>query len=101
MTSSNLPILYQNCLTQFSTEMAKKAWLWFADSHDRTKLKYPADKYAQEVDILVLWLRPMLRISGNIHSPNVPEETLDDLLRYILKRHANTYLKDNTSMWWE
>jgi len=81
--------------------MAKKAWLWFADRHDHTELKYPADKYAQEVNILVQVLRPILFFTRNVHSLNMSEEILDDLLMYILKRHVNAYLKDNISMWWE
>ena len=101
MPSSNLPTLYQNCLLQFSTELAKKAWLWFADRHDCTRLKYHADTYAREVDNLVCTLRPMLHLAGDNHSPRIAEETLDDLLMYILKRHANTYVNSNTSMWWE
>jgi len=34
---TNLPILYQNCLLQYSSEITKKAWLWFAD-----RQAYPA-----------------------------------------------------------
>lgn len=30
MTESNMPILWQNAIMQYQTEIARKAWVWFA-----------------------------------------------------------------------
>jgi len=102
---TNLPILYQNCLLQYSSEITKKAWLWFADRHDKTSMKYPSDRYAAEVDKLVRFLRPALHMAQDIHAaqgtPRLSGEGMDDLLRFILKRHANWRLGGNTTTWWE
>lgn len=64
--NSNMPILWQNCLIQFRTEIARKAWVWFAETRGAGML-YDADRYAGEIDALVLALRPMLAASAAIH----------------------------------
>lgn len=96
---SNMPILYENCLLQYTTEIAKKAWLWFAESRDRSGMKYPSDLYANEVETLVLQMQPMLKASQKIH--NCSDEVMSDLLKFLLKRHANYRLGGNVKMWWE
>ena len=97
--ASNLPILYQNALGQFVTEIAKKAWLWFADTRDTSAMKYAADRYALEVEQFALALSPMLDAAQTIHGSD--QETMGDLLKFILKRHANWRLGGNVTLWWE
>lgn len=90
---ANLPPLYANCIEQFTTEIARKAWLWFADAHDPSAMKFKADIFATEVDALVLKLRPVLTASHRIH--DATDEVMDDLLRFILTRHANWRIGGN------
>lgn len=100
MNSTNLPILYQNCLLQFSTEIARKAWLWFAETRDHTPMKYPSDTYACEVDLLVLQLTPLMEAGFRGHNCADPE-VLTSLMQFTLKRHANWRVGENVRMWWE
>lgn len=90
----NMPVLWQNALAGFSTEIARKAWVWFAETRG-AGMQYAADRYAEEVDKLVLTIRPMLSVAARAHSSNGSDEVLDDLLRFILMRHANWRLGGN------
>lgn len=90
--SANMPILWQNCLLQYSTETARKAWVWFAETRGAGRL-YEADRYANEVEDLILTLQPMLAAAQRIHE--VADEVMDDLTRFILLRHANWRLGGN------
>ena len=92
MTHSNMPILLQNALLQFSTEIARKAWVWFAETQV-SGMQYRADSYAREVDRLCLSLRPMLEAANRHH--NASDEVIDDLLRFVLLRHANDHIGGN------
>jgi hypothetical protein len=92
MTTANMPTLWQNCLLQFSTEIARKAWVWFAETRG-SGMQYDADKYASEVETLVLKLRPMLNASRKIHDAS--DEAMCDILRFILIRHANYRIGNN------
>lgn len=94
MTNHNMPILWQNCLDQFKTEIARKAWVWFAETRGEG-MQYGADKYAAEVEALVLALRPMLNFAQKNY--DTTGEVMDDLLRFILIRHANYRLGGNVS----
>ena len=92
--SPNMPVLWQNCLLMFSTEIGRKAWVWFAESRG-TGMLYDADEYALEVEQLVLTLRPMLELARRNSPVELDDEGLDDLLRFILIRHANWRLGAN------
>lgn len=99
---SNLSILWQNCLGQFRTEIAKKAWLWFAETRG-SGMQYKADEYAHEVEKLALTLMPMATSPLRIHRNQKEQkpladprpanehdtETVTDLMRFMLTRHAN------------
>ena len=97
---SNMPIMWQNALMQFSTEIARKAWVWFAETRGHG-MQYAADQYAGEVDMLVVQMRPMLDASQRIinAAPEVQghasDEVMDGLMRFILVRHANFRLGSN------
>lgn len=92
MTASNMPILWQNALMQYSTEIARKAWVWFAELRGAGML-YDADAYANEVERLVVLLTPMLDAGQRVHSAS--DEVMSSLLRFILVRHANWRLGGN------
>ena len=92
MTASNMPVLFQNSLLQYSTEIARKAWIWFAETRGHG-LHYAADRYATEVERLVLSIRPMLATANQTY--DAASEVMDDLLRFILVRHANWCLGGN------
>lgn len=103
--SENMSILWRNLLDQFTTPIAKKAWIWYVEREKvqtmalsqataREHTVYiKADRYAEEVEHLVVTLSPMLAFGGSPH--NASTETLNDLLRFILIRHANQTLKSN------
>lgn len=93
--SRNMPILWQNAIGQFSTEIAKKAWVWFAETRG-SGMQYQADTYAREVDGLVQILRPLIEAANRPF--DATGEVLDDLLRFILLRHANLRLGGNVSV---
>lgn len=98
MTNTNMPIVWQNALDQFQTEIAKKAWVWFAETRGEG-MQYAADQYAGEVEHLVLSLSPMLAASKRIHEKHrgveIEDEVMSDLLRFMLIRHANWRLGGN------
>jgi hypothetical protein len=89
---SNMPILWQNALMQYGTEIARKAWVWFAETRG-SGMQYQADKFAAEVDHLVFSLAPMVQSANKAH--NAADEVLDDLVSFILRRHANYRLGGN------
>lgn len=101
MMSSNMPILWQNALMQFRTEIAKKAWVWFAETRSRDRMCYDADKYAKEVEKLVISTHPLLEKSAEVlENQNgivIPFEALDDLTKFMLKRHVNWRLGSNVN----
>ena len=89
---SNMPILWQNALEQYSTEIARKAWVWFAETRGEG-MQYAADAYANEVETLVKAMMPMLAASQRVHDAS--DEVMGSLLRFILIRHANHRLGGN------
>lgn len=80
---SNLPVLWQNCLLQFKTDIAQKAWLWFA-ANKGSGSQYAADRYAGEVEAIALAVCPLMQFGAAL-----PDEKQSDLLQFILTRHAN------------
>jgi len=90
--NSNMPTLWQNCLMQYSTEVAQKAWVWFVETRGKGMF-YEADKYANEVEELILKLNPMITLGGARHDAS--PEVLEDLMRFVLVRHANWRLGNN------
>lgn len=103
---SNLPTLYQNALAQYPSETVQKAWVWCAENHDRSPVKYGADRYADEVSRLLEFMGVALPAAADVLRENQPhlnpdDETLNDLARFMLKRHANWRFGGNIKMWWE
>lgn len=82
--TTNMPILWQNAMLWVQTEIGRKAWIWFMETRGGAA---DADKYAWEVDGLVLTIRPMIDLANEPHGGS--DEVMDDLMRFILVRHAN------------
>lgn len=100
MALRNYAPLHDNVMSHLATEIGRKAFLWAADAHDRSRMKYPAESYALEVDRLVMVLPPLIDAGGRPHGC-WNDEKASDLLRFILKRHANWRFGGNVRMWWE
>lgn len=97
---SNYPILWQNIMLPLRTETGQTAFLWAAETRDTSHYKYPAEKYAHEVEKLFGFFRDASPILQEVH-PNASGEVLDDLLLFLIKRHANMFWGGNVNMWWE
>lgn len=92
--SNNMPILWQNALMQYQTcPIAAKAWVWFAETRSTCAMSYDADRYANEVQHLVTLCRPMLKAANKPH--HASDEVMNDLLHFVLRRHANYRLGFN------
>lgn len=81
----NYSILQTNVINSLQSEDAIKAFLWACDKPDDPR-HYKAEEYAREVDALVEKLRPMLRMTSDVHGF---ETAPDGLERFILDRHKN------------
>ncbi|WP_322895213.1 MULTISPECIES: hypothetical protein [unclassified Yoonia] len=90
--ADNMPILWQNCILQYQTEIARKAWIWFAATRGEG-MQFEADSFAREVELLVLALRPMFAAGMREHRGS--DEQCEDLLGFTLVRHANFRLGGN------
>lgn len=90
--NKNMPCLWQNALLQFKTEIGRKAWIWYAESTG-SGMQYSADRFAREVENLALRIEPMLALANKHH--NASDEVINELLRFILTRHANWRLGGN------
>lgn len=92
----NLPTLWQNCILQYQTEIARKAWIWYADTRG-SGMQYEADVFASEVETLVLTTQPMMQIAFSQHGPQDDhmDELVGDLTAFMLTRHANFRLGSN------
>lgn len=97
----NTPILYDNAIEQYDHPLVQDGWLWFADTHSKCPLRYDADRYAREVEMLVRFLDKILPISCKPFKDNWDMTKQFDLIKFFIKRHANSYIGDNTKLWWE
>lgn len=102
--STNLSPLMHNWCASLKTEIGRKAMLWAAETRDTTNMKYRAAEYGDEVDQLVCSLGPMLSAGMQAHADLLTErdvgaeEVIDDLLHFILTRHANFFWGANVKL---
>lgn len=86
--AANMPVLWQNALGQYGTcPVAAKAWVWAAETQPMDARYYRADAYADEVKALVEFYSPVLEFAASLHGDE--REYLDDLVKFLLLRHAN------------
>lgn len=98
--SANLPPVLRNAHDGLPCETSRKCLLWLAEHHDRTLMKYRAEALAHECARLLGHLRSMMQAARPLGAP-LPEDTLNDVIRFILKRWAVWRLGPNTKVWWE
>ena len=93
--SENLPILYQHVMFGLPNELACKAFLWAVERPGEDRMCYRAEAFAREVATLAETVRTLIdmaEFSAFKKRPPRPlqtQEQKDDILRFILTRHAN------------
>lgn len=85
MRPPNLSVLYRNVLDGLRTELGQDAFLWATEQRFNDRLCYAAERFAHEVEVLTAGLRPMLELAARAHEGC----DVDDLERFLLRRHAN------------
>lgn len=88
---ANLPILYQNVMLGLRTELGRDAFLWATELTGNDRMCYAAERFAHEVETLTSRLRPMLDLAAEAHEGC----DVDDLERFVLRRHANWRMGGN------
>jgi hypothetical protein len=94
MTAANMPILYQNIMAGLPSDLARDAFLFASERTQGDPMLYKAEAFAREVDGLVKSLAPMLDCGAKQHGRDAHDP---DLMRFILKRHANWRFDGNVS----
>ena len=108
MTPANMPILYQNIMAGLPSDLARDAFLFASELTQGDPMLYKAEAFAREVDGLVKSLAPMLDCGAKQLKSLAPmldcgakqhgRDAYDpDLMRFILKRHANWRFDGNVS----
>jgi hypothetical protein len=91
--TENMPILYQNIMFGLPDEISRQAFLWAVERPGEDRMCYRAESFAREVSKLVAAFGPMLDVAFRCH--NHPRD--NDLMDFILKRHANFRFGGNVS----
>lgn len=100
MMASNLPVAWRNVIDFMACETSKKAFLWAA-SRNSARLAYREERYARELsDLLSVWRWIAPQAAAQCPLP-VDGESLSDLERFLIKRHAGQWWGSNLRMWWE
>ena len=84
--TNNMPILYRNVMGSLPSDFARDAFLWAVERPNEDRYCYRAENFAREADKLVSQIIPLLDAGAEVlgfehHDP--------DLLKFIMKRHAN------------
>ncbi len=95
MTDSNLPILYQNIMFGLPSEFARDVFLWAVERPAEDRMCYRAEKFARDVDRLIRFIMPAMRMSARMHGR---DDADPDLLRFVIERHANTVFGGNVKL---
>ena len=96
---TNYSILLRNVLDHLETDDAQAAFLWAAEAHDKTRMKFPAERFAVSVKRLEAVTVPGIAAAAKPHG--LSPEGQRDLWRFILKRHACDWYGRNVKMWFE
>lgn len=99
--ASNLPTLYANLCGSLSP-LGQQAFLWAADGPDTSRYKYPSESFAREVEQVHgsgSICEHALVLAQRMHGAS--DEIMENLQRFMIKRHANYRFGGNQKMWWE
>lgn len=83
---SDMPILYQNIMFGLPSDLSRDAFLWATERPGEDRLCYRAERFAREVNDLVVAVVPMLDFASKLHGGDGCDP---DLINFILTRHAN------------
>lgn len=92
--SENMPTLYNNIMDGLPSDFARDVFLWAVERPGEDRMCYRAERFAREVETLCRQLRPVLDASAKMHGM---EEHDPELMKFILKRHANWRVGGNQS----
>lgn len=84
---NNLPIIYENVMLGFDTEIGRDAFLWATEQPGNDRMCYRAEAFAREAARIAKTLRPWAEKAMTGHDGT--DEDVDDLIAYVLTRHAN------------
>lgn len=102
--TGNLPSLLDNVCFGLSTELGQQAFLWAQENRDPSAMKYRAEAYAHEVEDLVSFTIPLIRMGFAGHTVLGhrfdAEERIEDLQHFLLTRHANQFWGANVTLPW-
>ena len=94
--NENLPILYENVMLGLRTPLGQDAFLWAVEQPGEDRYCYRAERFAHEVEHMVLTIRPWLSLAAAQHKERGATEAQgDDLMGFILTRHANERFEGN------
>lgn len=95
---TNFPILYTNIMDGLPSDFAREVFLWAVERPGEDRMCYRAERVACEAHTLVERIMPMLQAgfalqeaAGRVVDPS----RADDLMGFILTRHANWRLGGN------
>lgn len=88
----NMPILYQNIMLGMPTELERDAFLFATNRPGNDRMCYRAERFAREVGKIAQTLTPILDRAAQRHGAARHD---DDLMQYILRRHANNEFGGN------
>lgn len=91
--TGNMPVLYANVVYYLQSDEAKAAFLWAADGPDKSRMKFEAERYANEVDRLAPTLETMIGAASAYRPLGRGKEA--SLRRFALGRHANQFWGGN------
>lgn len=90
--TDNMPVLYINVMGSLPSDFARDVFLWATDKFQNDRHAYKADAFAREADALVNSVSLLLRLrEKTVTDPRLKlsQEASDDLVGFILTRHAN------------
>lgn len=87
----NMPILYQNIMLCFSTDVGRCAFLWATEKTENDPILYKAEAFAHEVEKQIEVIEPLFAASAKICAGQGigDGQVPSGLMNFILKRHAN------------
>lgn len=96
----NMPILYRNIMDGLPSDLSRAAFLWATEQCGEDRMCYQAERFAREVDGLHRLLTWLLSAGFAVHRQDrrrASRQSQEDLMKFILKRHANFVFGGNRS----